>query len=392
VDAITCPYTPGAGTIPRALAGRAREIDQYTTMLRRIRIGNPEQSLLVTGLRGVGKTVLLEAFQDIAIADGWVARSAEATHGPRLAKLIATLCRSALLELSRVEALKDRVRRSLGILKSFTISTGAGVDFTLDIEPELGAADSGDLARDLSELLIEVGAVAADVDRGVVFLLDEVQFLERTDFEALIAALHLASRRVWPIAIVGAGLPMLPRLAGDAKSYSERLFRFPRIGALEVADATEALRAPAQTLGVDITDDALELLFALSGRYPYFLQEYGKHAWLQASTPTIQRSDVEAAQPVVQGILDDNFFSVRIERATDTERRYLAAMANLGEGPYKSGEVTREAGYAATTETGPLRDALIKKGIIYSPRHGEIAFTAPHFADFMRRTFPATAS
>lgn len=381
-----CPYTPGAGTIPRALAGRERELAQFTTMLRRIRIGNPGQSLLVTGLRGVGKTVLLETFQDIAIADGWVARSTEATHGTRLSKVIATLSRSALLELSRMEALKDRVRRSLGVLKSFTISTGTGVDSTLEVAAEVGVADSGDLARDLGELLIEVGGVAKDAGRGVVFLIDEVQFLDRSDFEVLIAALHLASRRVWPIAVVGAGLPMLPRLAGETKSYSERLFWFRRIGAPGEADAREALHAPAATLGVEITDDALELLFVLSGRYPYFLQEYGKHAWLLATAPTIRREDVEAAQPVVQGILDDNFFSVRIERATDTERRYLRAMASTGDGPYKSDEVTRRAGYAATTETGPLRDTLIRKGLIYSPRHGELAFTAPHFADFIRRT------
>ena len=249
-------------------------------MLGRIRIGNPEQSLLVTGLRGVGKTVLLEAFQDIATADGWVARSAEATHDTSLAKLVATLCRSALLELSRVEALKERARRALGGVKSFTLSSGVGVDVKIEVDAEPGIADSGDLARDLSDLLKEVGAVAKAADRGVVFLIDEIQFLERPDFEALIAALHLATRKVPPIAIVGAGLPMLPRLAGDAKSYSERLFRFPRIGALDEAAATQALRAPAAALGVEVTDDALELLFDLSGRYPYFLQEYGKHAWL----------------------------------------------------------------------------------------------------------------
>jgi hypothetical protein len=388
VDAVSCPYTPGAGTIPRALAGRQRELEQFRVLLGRLRRGNPEQSLLVSGLRGVGKTVLLEAFQDIAVSERWVARTAEATHDTRLPKLVATLCRSALLELSRTEVLKARVRRSFGVLKSFTVSTGTGVDFTLDFDPELGTADSGDLARDLSELLIEVGEVSATAERGVVFLLDEVQFLERADFEALIAAMHLAARRVRPFAVVGAGLPMLPRLAGDAKSYSERLFRFPRIGALPDPDAREALVAPARELGVEFEDDALTRIFELSGRYPYFLQEYGKHAWLLASESPIRRDDAERAHAVVPSVLDDNFFSVRIERATDAERRYLAAIADLGDGPQRSGEVTRRAGYSTTTETGPIRDSVIKKGLVHSPRHGEIDFTAPHFADFMRRNYP----
>ena len=351
-------------------------------------LGRPEQSLLVTGLRGVGKTVLLDAFEGIAIERGWFASATEVTSDTRLAKIVATMTREALLDLRRVERVRDGARRALSILKAFTITTGVGVDIRVELDVEEGTADSGDLGRDLGDLFVEVGSIAKDAGRGVVFLLDEVQFLGRPDFEALIAGLHRSTRRQLPITVVGAGLPSLPRLAGEAKSYAERLFTFPTIGALSESAARLALVEPAAEEGVTITDGALERILELSGRYPYFLQQYGKHAWPTGANNLIHEQAVERAHELVLSVLDTEFFLVRFERATPAEQRYLAAMASLGDGPQRSGAVTRLLGYTSTTETGPTRDALIKKGLVYSPRHGLVDFTVPLFADFMRRQHP----
>jgi len=388
MDALRNPYTPGAGTRPPALTGRDPELEQFALLLGRLERGRPEQSLLITGLRGVGKTVLLDAFEGIAIERGWFASSTEITSDTRLAKVVATMTREALLDLNRVERVRERARRALSILKAFTITTGVGVDIRLELDVEEGVADSGDLGTDLGDLLIEVGTIARDAHRGVVFLLDEVQFLERADFEALIAGLHRATRRELPITVVGAGLPSLPRLAGEARSYAERLFTFPMIGALTEPAARMALVDPAAEEGVTFTDGALDRILELSGRYPYFLQQYGKHAWLTGSDDCIDEVAVERAHELVQSVLDTEFFHVRFERATPAEQRYLAAIATLGDGPQRSGQVTRLLGYASTTDTGTIRDALIKKGLIYSPRHGLVDFTVPLFAAFMRRQHP----
>ena len=388
MDALRNPYTPGAGTPPPALTGRDPELEQFGLLLGRLELGRPEQSLLITGLRGVGKTVLLDAFEGIAIERGWFASSTEITSETRLAKVIATMTREALFDLRRVERVRERARRALSILKAFTITTGVGVDIRLELDVEEGTADSGDLGRDLGDLLVEVGTIAQEAEGGVLFLLDEVQFLERTDFEALIAGMHRSTRRQLPITVVGAGLPSLPKLAGDAKSYAERLFTFPTIGALSDEAARLALVEPAADEGVRYTDEALAEILRHSGRYPYFLQQYGKHAWLTGSNDVIDGSAVERAHELVLSVLDTDFFHVRFERATPAEQRYLAAMAVLGDGPVRSGEVTRQLGYASTTETGPIRDSLIKKGLIYGPRHGLVDFTVPLFADFMRRQHP----
>lgn len=388
MDALRNPYTPGAGTPPPALTGRDPELEQFVLLLGRLEIGRPEQSLLITGLRGVGKTVLLDAFESIAIDRGWFATSVEVTSETRLAKVIATMTREALLDLRRIERFRERARRALSILKAFTVTTGVGVDIRIELDLEEGIADSGDLGRDLGDLLVEVGTIAKDAERGVLFLLDEVQFLERADFEALIAGMHRATRRQLPITVVGAGLPSLPKLAGDAKSYAERLFTFPVIGALSDDAARLALVEPAAEEGVSYTADALARILTLSGRYPYFLQQYGKHAWLTGSNNLIDGDAVERAHELVLSVLDTDFFHVRFERATPAEQRYLAALATLGDGPQRSGDVTRQLGYVSTTETGVIRDGLIKKGLIFSPRHGLVDFTVPLFAGFMRRQHP----
>ncbi len=387
IDPLRNPYAPGAGTPPPALTGRDPELEQFALLLGRLSAGRPEQSLMITGLRGVGKTVLLDAFESIAIDSGWFASFTEVTTETRLARVIATMAREALFDLSRVERARERARRAFSVLKAFSITIGE-LELKLDYEPEEGTADSGDLGRDLGDLLIEVGRVAHDADRGVVFLLDEVQLLDRRDFEALIAGMQRAARQRLPMTIVGAGLPSLPRLAGEAKSYAERLFVFPVLGALAEDAARLALVEPAEAEGVLYEEAALARILELSGCYPYFLQQYGKHAWLTAKDDVIGVAAVERAHELVLGVLDGDFFHVRFERATTNERRYLAAMADLGDGPYPSGAVTRRLGYTSTTETAAVRDSLLRKGLIYSPRHGLVDFTVPLFAGFMRRRHP----
>jgi hypothetical protein len=335
----------------------------------------------------VGKTVLLDAFESIAIDAGWFATFTEVTSETRLARVIATMAREALLDLSRVERARERARRALGVLKAFSVAVG-DFELRLDYEPEEGVADSGDLGRDLGDLLIEVGRAARDADRGVVFLLDEVQLLERRDFEALIAGMQRAARHRLPTTIVGAGLPSLPRLAGEAKSYAERLFVFPVLGALSESAARLALVEPAEAEGVRYEEAALRRILDLSGCYPYFLQQYGKHAWLTGKDDVIGLAAVERAHELVLGVLDADFFHMRFERATVNEQRYLAAMAALGDGPYPSGAVTRRLGYSSTTETAAVRDGLVRKGLVYSPRHGLVDFTVPLFAGFMQRRHP----
>lgn len=388
MDALTNPYAPGAGTRPPLLTGRDPEIESFRLLLGRLERGHPEQSLLITGLRGVGKTVLLDAFEGIAEDAGWFASFSELTGDTHLPQLLATVCREALFDLSRQERLRERGRRALGVLKAFTISTDAGIDLRLDVDPYVGVADSGDLGRDIGELLIEVGTAAQEAERGVVFLFDEVQFIKPPDFEAMIAGIQRVSRKTLPITIAGAGLPLLPKLAGEAKSYAERLFAFPRLGVLPVKAAREALVAPALKLDVTYEKNAVNNLLKHSERYPYFLQQYGKHAWLAGKGNVIDMEACISAYNRVKPILDKEFFHVRIERANDSERRYMAAMAAQGKGPYKSGDVTRDLGFSSTTETGTIRDSLIKKGLIYSPRYGQVSFTVPLFDDYVRRTYP----
>src|SRR3990172_5641171 len=285
MDALRNPYTPGAGTRPPALTGRDPELEQFALLLGRLERGRPEQSLLITGLRGVGKTVLLDAFEGIAIERGWFASSTEITSETRLAKVIATMTREALLDLRRMERVREKARRALSILKAFTITTGVGVDIRLELD-------------------VEEGTIAREAEHGVLFLLDEVQFLERADFEALIAGMHRSTRRQLPITVVGAGLPSLPKLAGEAKSYAERLFPFPTIGALSDPAARLALVEPATEEGVSYEDDALAQILRHRGRYPYFLQQYGKHAWLTGTDNVIDEGAVARAHELVLSVLD----------------------------------------------------------------------------------------
>ncbi len=340
---------------------------------------------MLTGLRGVGKTVLLHEFGRISESRGWTHQHLEVTEDAQLPAALATLARKSLLRLSAGARFSERVNQALQVLKSFQISWNLPDGGSLDLTPLPGSADSGALDVDLADLLSEVASVAKGSGSGVLFTLDEVQYLSREDLGSLIVGLHHISQKQLPLMVVGAGLPALPALAGEAKSYAERLFRFTEIGSLSEGEAAAALATPAAQEGVNWEQDGLALVVEQTQGYPYFLQEFGKQTWdLAQDGQPIRRDDVASAIPIAIDELDSGFFRVRIDRTTNTERAYLRAMAASGKGPYRSGEVAAMLG-KTTRQAGTIRDSLIKRGLCYSARHGEIAFTVPMFDEFVRR-------
>jgi len=302
---------------------------------------------------------------------------------------MARLIRRVLLTVSPVDRMKDRARRATAVFKAFTLGLPDGPEISVDIEAALGRADSGDVGEDLAGLFVEVGRAAAEHDCGVVLLFDELQFLAHAELEALIAGLHRTAQHALPLTLVGAGLPQIPELTGAAKSYSERLFDFPRIGSLPHNAARVALVVPAEEEGARYEDEAVEEIIGFTEGYPYFLQEFGKHVWNLAEGPTITVRDAQEARLAVQLQLDENFFRVRVARCTRAELEYLQAMAALGPGPYRSGDIATELGRPGPQNVAPVRARLIEKGLVYSPSHGLNEFTVPQFADFMRRTTPS---
>jgi hypothetical protein len=388
IDPIRNPYAPGAGSPPPALTGRDEQIEDFRVLLARLRIGRSEKSMLITGLRGVGKTVLLSTFEAVAEEAGFRTAKSEITHETEFRPLVARLARRALLSISPASRMRERARRAAAIFKAFTLRLPEGIEIGVDVDALLGRGDSGDLSEDLSDLFVALGEAAAEHETGVVFLLDEVQFLARPDLEALIAALHQVSQRELPLTLAGAGLPQLPALTGAAKSYSERLFRFPTIDRLPERDARAALELPAKEQGVSYQRRATDRILQLTDGYPYFLQEYGKHVWNIATGPTVKLADVECSHDLVQIDLDESFFQVRIGRATKAELAYLSAMAHLGAGPHRSGEIASTLGRSGPESIAPTRARLIEKGLIYSPSYGLTEFAVPHFDTFIRRRFP----
>ncbi|MGA8354729.1 MAG: ATP-binding protein [Solirubrobacteraceae bacterium] len=388
IDPIRNPYTPGAGSRPPALTGRNEQIEDFRVLLARLRIGRPEKSMLITGLRGVGKTVLLNTFEAIAEEAGFRTAKSEITHETELRPLVARLARRALLSISPASRMRERARRAAAIFKAFTLRLPEGIEIGVDVDALLGRGDSGDLGEDLSDLFVALGEAAAEHETGVVFLLDEVQFLARPELEALIAALHQVSQRELPLTLAGAGLPQLPALTGAAKSYSERLFHFPTIDRLPDRAARDAIELPAKAEGVSYQRRATDRILQLTDGYPYFLQEYGKHIWNIAAGPIVKLADVERSHDLVQLDLDESFFQVRIGRATKAELGYLSAMAHLGTGPHRSGEIASTLGRSGPESIAPTRARLIEKGLIYSPAYGLTEFTVPHFDTFIRRRFP----
>jgi hypothetical protein len=388
MDKVRNPFTPGAGSRPPLLVGRDHEIEAMTVAVKRLALGRFERSMLLKGLRGVGKTVLLNEFGRIAQQEGWTHAHIEGTEDIRVATAMATLVRRVLLELSFKERAKDRAHRALGALRSFIkvhVPAGDAGTLVIDLEPRPGAADSGELDGDLGGLFAELGETARDADTGVLLTIDEIQYLGRTELSALIVGLHRVSQLGLPLLVAGAGLPSLPGLAGEARSYAERLFSYVDVASLTPADARLALVQPVENEDAEWAPEAVNRVIADTEGYPYFLQEFGKQAWNVADGPTITLTDVDAAIVLALDDLDRGFFRARIDKTTDTERDYLKAMAALGgPGPYKSGAVSRKMG-RTTTQTGPVRDSLIKRGLCYAPRHGELAFTVPMFDGFVRR-------
>lgn len=386
MDRSANPYTPNAGAPPRYLAGRRAEVEDFRVLLRRLSRGYTEQSVVVTGLRGVGKTVLLGEYRKIAEEENWVAVDAEASKNTRFAPQMANLARRALLQVSPKARWGDRARTAAAVLKSFSLTVQSDGTLTggLDVEAEAGRADTGNLNDDLADVFEAIGNAAAERSRGVVFLIDEIQFLSKVELEALIGAVHRTVQRQLPVTFAGAGLPQLPGLAGDAKSYAERLFKFPTIGELQPSEATAALVEPARVEGVEFAPRAVEMILAYTEGYPYFIQEYGRAVWSLAEGPTITAREAGSARPLVEAELDESFFRARIQRSTAEERRYMRAMAELGPDAQKAADVAEVLG-RTSEQVAPLRARLISKGLLYTPRYGFAKFTVPQFDRFMRR-------
>lgn len=389
--ALTNPYTPNAGAEPLAVVGRDDQLQSFDLLLARIERGRTEQSMIMTGLRGVGKTVLLGQFRVKALERRWVVLELEVTKhdDTDFRRDLATRLRAALLELSPRARWTERFTHAAAVLKSFTVSVDSAGTWTagLDIDAAEGLADHSDLALDLTDVFIALGAAADEQGSGVVLLLDEVQFLSQRQLEAVIQALHKMVQRKLPITMVGAGLPQIAELAGDAKSYAERLFKFPAINNLSPADARDALARPAREEGASYTAGALDEAIRVTGGYPYFVQELGYAVWTIAAGPQITADDIATAIPSYEAKLDASFFRVRLDRTTELQRAYLRAMAQLGDAPQKASDVAAVMG-RRSTNLGPTRAELINMGLLYTPEHGYAAFTVPHFDRFLLRAVP----
>lgn len=390
MDPIHNPYAPGAGTQPPELAGRDEIRENVRVAIERIRIGRASKSVLMVGLRGVGKTVLLDRMRLDAEATGHHTLRAEAPEDRSLPALLAPQLRTALLKLSRVESAKELSKRALRALAGFASALKLkynDIEVGMDFEPEPGLADNGDLESDLQDLLEAVGLAAKAANTSLIMFIDEMQYVEEEQLASLITALHRCSQRGLPVTLVGAGLPQLPGLMGKAKSYAERLFDFPFIGPLSLMEATKALVNPATAEGVEFAADAVLLVYEQTEGYPYFLQEWGKHAWDCAEKSPITLDDCELATLTATSALDASFFRVRFDRLTPLEKKYLRAMAELGAGPHRSGDIAAEMSRDVQA-LAPTRSSLIRKGMIWSPSHGDTAFTVPLFDQYMKRIMP----
>lgn len=389
MDPVRNPFAPSAGRRPPELAGRDDVIEAATTMCRRLLLGRQARPMMLLGLRGTGKTVLLNEIGKIAETEGVIVSRIEAPEDASLGRLIAPEMRRVMRSLSSIAAARQLAVRGLrglrNLVSSLNIHVGEiGIGIEGADQPEPGLADSGDLEFDLPELFELIGAAASRAGKGWLLLIDEVQYLNDADLSALIVALHRVSQSERPVTFAGAGLPQVARLAGDAKSYAERLFTYPPIGALAPSAARQAISRPLEAEGVAISEDAVLRIVDATKGYPFFLQEWGHTVWDISEGPTIDLDHVERARLPVMNSLDNGFFKVRMDRLTRAETSFVAAMARLGDGPYPIGDIARELG-RSTQSLGPTRASIIHKGMIYSAEHGYLAFTVPLFADFMRR-------
>ena len=384
------PYAPGAGSTPPELAGRDDVLERTSVMLDRLVAGKHTRGFIFYGLRGVGKTVLLQRVLLNAEANGVAIVEIEAPEDQSLPAMLAPALRATLIRMSKGEAAKAMVKRAFGALAAFVRATKIkyeDIELSMDFIGEEGIADSGDLELDLGDLLIAVGEAAADRHTAVILFIDELQYVKEKQLAALIKALHKTSQKQLPITLVAAGLPQLLAQMGRAKSYAERLFEFVEIGPLDEKDGVRALRVPSAKENVEFSDDALTIIFSQTQGYPYFIQEWGKHAWNTAMHSPISRHDAITAGTIALADLDASFFRVRFDRLAPAEKRYARAMATLGPGPYRTGDIAKVIGEKTST-VGPVRARLIKKGMAYGPSHGDTAFTVPLFADFLTRTMP----
>lgn len=392
MDPHSNPFSPGAGNQPPELAGRGELQRQVEILLARVKAGRSEQSMLMVGLRGVGKTVLLNRVREMAVTQGYQALLIEAHENKPLPMLLIPALRQILFALDRMQNVSQKVKRGLRVLRSFIGNVHLRVkqsdtEYSLDIEPEQGSADSGDLEADLAELFVAVGEAAVDRGSAVAIIIDELQYLNETEMSALIMAIHRVSQRGLPLVLIGAGLPQLVGLAGKSKSYAERLFTYPEIGALTLEDASRALQEPVASQGVTYTPEALHEVYRVTQGYPYFLQEWGYQSWNLAEHAPIDLEVIQQTTRASTQRLDQGFFRVRFDRLTPREKDYLCALAELGPGNQRSGDVAEKLGVKVQS-IAPLRSSLIKKGMIYSPAHGDTGFTVPLFEQFMRRTMP----
>lgn len=389
MDPVRNPFSPGAGTPPPELAGRQAILDRVKIMFERLRKGRSEKSFLLIGLRGVGKTVLLNEVDRIAQHAGCRSILVEAHEKKSLAALLLPPLRQLLFQLDRMENFSEKVKKGLRVLKSFINGVRLkykDIEITLDIDPESGTADSGDIESDFPLLLEAIAEAAAERKTAVVIIIDELQYLSEVELSALIMAIHKIAQKRLPLALVGAGLPQLVGLTGRSKSYAERLFDFVAVGPLSKQDAIQALEHPIQEQGAHITDEALQAIFHQTQGFPYFLQEWGYQAWnlaekLPIDLPVVNKATEESIQR-----LDDGFFRVRFDRLTPREKEYLYALAVLGHGAHRSGEIAQNLMVTAQS-IAPIRNSLIRKGMIYSPAHGVTDFTVPLFGDFMKRVW-----
>ncbi|MEO5661306.1 MAG: ATP-binding protein [Polaromonas sp.] len=390
MDPIRNPFAPGAGTPPPELAGRDELRESLRVALERARIGRPAKSAMLVGLRGVGKTVLLDRVREDAEAAGIHTVRIEAPEGRSLPALLAPQLRQALLRLSQIEAAKTFAVRGLRALAGFASKlkvTFGDIEVGIDYAPEPGLADNGDLEHDLQALFEQVGLAAKSADTALAIFIDELQYVEEPQLAALITAMHRTEQRKLPVVLVGAGLPQLRGRMGNAKSYAERLFDFPAIGPLPPQAAGLAIEKPLRDEGVHITPEAVNQILQITQGYAYFLQQWGSHTWRAALASPIDVDAVTVASVTALAAMDESFFRVRFDRLTPKEKKYLRAMAELGEGPHRSGDIA--TCYAANVSSlAPTRSSLIAKGMVWSPNHGDTAFTVPMFDEFMKRTIP----
>jgi hypothetical protein len=383
------PYTPGAGRKPPTLAGRDRDLENFQSLTERLATGGYERSLIYSGLRGVGKTVLLMELDVLASEAGWATTDVqEVGSQPDFRITFARMAARLLREMSRKHRVKDRVDRALGVVKAFSVAVPSGVQLKLDVQAASGIADSGDPEQDLSDLVREIGEVARATGAGALFLIDEMHNLDSSSLAAICIAFQAVSRNALPIALVGAGLPDLQVRLMSAKPYADRLFQYHELGSLSAAAARTALVVPAATRGVDFDEAAARVVVRESAGYPYFVQEYGLELWNHAESSPIGAPDVDAVREIVTDSLARNFFGTRFQLATDAEQRYLAAMASLGSPPYRTVDIAHAYGAKDQRGVSIHRDALIQKGLIWAPRRGQVDFTVPLFAEYLSENHP----